>query len=73
MGAAGHGARLVLEEPGHAALPVASALEVVAAEVSQIQFLDAAMVGYWWAWCLVRQWTYGLRQLLVDGFSTFST
>ena len=33
-------------------------------EVPQIQFLDDGMVVYCWAWCLVRQWTHGLRQLL---------
>ena len=44
----GHGARLVLEKPGHAALPEAPALGVVAVEVSQIQVLDDDMVGYWW-------------------------
>ena len=51
MGAVGHGAWIVLEEPGHAALPVASALAGVAVEVSQIQFFDDGMVGYCWAWC----------------------
>ena len=64
MGAVGHGARLVLEEPGHAALPEAPALGVVAVEVPQIQFPDDEMVGYWWPWYLVRQWIHGLRQLL---------
>ena len=43
MGAVGHGAWLVLEEPGHAALPVASALGGVAVEVPQIQFIDAVI------------------------------
>ena len=52
----------MLEE--HAALPAASALGVVAVEVPQIQFLDDGVVGYWWAWYLVRQWIHGLRQLL---------
>ena len=37
---------------------------VVAVEVPQIQFLDDEMVGYCWAWYLVRQWIRGLRQLL---------
>ena len=41
MGAGGHGAWLVLEEPGHAALPVASALGGVPVEVPTIQFIDA--------------------------------
>ena len=40
-------------------------------EVPQIQLLDDDMVGYRLAWCLVRQWIHGLRQLL--GFSMFST
>ena len=62
--AVGHGAWLELEEPGHAALPVACALGGVAVEVPQLQFLDDGMVEYCWAWCLVRQWTHGLRQLL---------
>ena len=64
MGAVGHGAQLVLGELGHAALPVGPALGVVAVEVTQIQFLDDEMVGYWWAWYLVRQWIHGLLQLL---------
>ena len=64
MGAVGHGARLVLEKPGHPALPVASILGVVAVEVPQIQFLDDEMVGCWWAWYLARQWIHSLRQLL---------
>ena len=59
-GCGGHGARLVVEEPGHALPP---ALGVVAVEVPQIQFLDDEMVGYWRAGYLVRQWIHGLRQL----------
>ena len=44
MGSVGHGAWLVLEEPGHAPLPVASALGCGAVEVPQIQFLDFVVV-----------------------------
>ena len=33
-------------------------------EVPQSQLLDDGMVGYRWAWCLVRLWIHGLRQLL---------
>ena len=33
-------------------------------ELPQIQLLNDGMVGYRWAWCLVRQWIHGLRQLL---------
>ena len=36
---------------------------VMTVEVPQIQLLDDGMVGYRWAWCLVRQWIHGLRQL----------
>ena len=44
MGAAGHGAWLVLAEPGLAVLTVASALGRVAVEVPQIQFIDAVVL-----------------------------
>ena len=44
VGASVHCAWLVLEEPGHAALPVAPALGVVAVEEPQIQFLGDG----WW-------------------------
>ena len=74
MCAVGHGARLVLEEPGHAALPVAPALGVVAVEVPQIQFLDDEVwsiggLGIWFDnghMVCVSSW------VLLDGFSTFS-
>ena len=64
MGAVGLGAWLVLAELGHAALPVAPVLGVVAVEVPQIQFINDEMVEYWCACCLVRQWIHGLCQLL---------
>ena len=47
------------------------ALGGVAVEVPQIQFVDDDMVGYCWAWCLVRQWIHGLRQVL-GAFGRFS-
>ena len=37
---------------------------VMTVEVPQIQLLDDGTVEYRWAWCLVRQWIHGLRQLL---------
>ena len=30
----------------------------------RFSFFAGDMVGYCWAWCLVRQWIHGLRQLL---------
>ena len=44
MGALGLVERLVLAEPGLAALPVASALGGVAVKVPQIQFTDAVVL-----------------------------
>ena len=41
-------------------------------ELPQIQLIDDEMVGYWWAWYLVRQWMVcDSSWVLLDGFSTF--